>query len=152
MKGSMRLRPECPGRARRYSIVPEISIQYWFLLFTPPTNKLFVEIDSEENSWSSRIELLRRLLVVLFESVEEDWSLSSKSHTQRKKILLVQFQCTFFHSSEWCSVKNQQVLFFAVLLSPLIWLQRPSQPIVTPVLQVDLQELLCFCSLNHHII
>ena len=36
------------------------------------TNKEFVEIDSEENSGSSRIELLRRLLVVLlFESVEE---------------------------------------------------------------------------------
>ena len=46
------------------------------------TNKVLMEIDSEENPWSSRIELLRRLLVVLFESVEEDWLLSSKSRTQ----------------------------------------------------------------------
>ena len=37
-----------------------------------PTNIVLVEIDSEDNSLSSRIELLRRLLVVLFESVEED--------------------------------------------------------------------------------
>ena len=35
-----------------------------------PTNEVSVEIDS-----FSRIELLRRLLVVLFESVEEDWLL-----------------------------------------------------------------------------
>ena len=49
------------------------------------TNKVLVEIDSEENSSSSRIELLRRLLVVLFESVEEDGLLSSKSRTQRER-------------------------------------------------------------------
>ena len=36
------------------------------------TSVVLVEIDSEDNSLSSRIELLRRLLVVLFESVEED--------------------------------------------------------------------------------
>ena len=36
------------------------------------TNEEFVEIDPEDNSLSSRIELLRLLLVVLFESVEED--------------------------------------------------------------------------------
>ena len=36
------------------------------------TSTEFVEIDSEENSCASRIELLRLLLVVLFESVEED--------------------------------------------------------------------------------
>ena len=37
-----------------------------------PTNKVFVEIDSEENSSSSRIELLRRLLDVLIENDEEN--------------------------------------------------------------------------------
>ena len=36
-------------------------------------SKLFVEIDCEDNSLSSRIELLRRLLFVLFESVEGKW-------------------------------------------------------------------------------
>ena len=58
-------------------------------------NKGFVEIDSEDNSLSSSIELLRRLLVVLFESVEEDGLLSSKSRTQREKNLVVHYQITF---------------------------------------------------------
>ena len=92
------------------------------------TNVILVEIDFDDNSWSCRIELLRRFLVVLFESVEEDWLLSSKSRTQREKNLLVQYQSTFFHSSEWCSV-NQQVLFFVVLLLSLIWLQHPSHSV-----------------------
>ena len=35
-EGSIRLRPEWPWRARRYTIVPEESVQYWNLLFTPP--------------------------------------------------------------------------------------------------------------------
>ena len=65
-----------------------------------PTNIVLVEIDSEDNSLSSRIELLRLLLVVLSESVEEDGLHSSKSLTQREKNHLVQYQSTFFHSSE----------------------------------------------------
>ena len=36
------------------------------------TNKKLVKIDSEDETLFSRIELLRRLLVVLFENVEED--------------------------------------------------------------------------------
>ena len=59
-----------------------------------------MEIDSEDNSFSFRSELLRLLLVVLFKNVEEDSLLSSKSRTQREKNLLVQYQSTFFHSSE----------------------------------------------------
>ena len=49
------------------------------------TNKEFVEIDSEDSSKFSRIELLRHLLVVLFENVEEDGLLSSKPRTQRER-------------------------------------------------------------------
>ena len=49
------------------------------------TNKELVEIDSEDGSWFSRIELLRHLLVVLSENVEEDGLLSSKSRTQRER-------------------------------------------------------------------
>ena len=45
-------------------------------------------------------------------------------------------------------VNNQQVLFFAVLLLPLIGMQNPSPSVVTLVLQEDLQELLCCCNLN----
>ena len=37
---------------------------------------------------------------------------------------------------------------FVVLHLPLIWLPNSSHSIVTFVLQVDLQELLCCCSLN----
>ena len=65
------------------------------------TNKVSVDIDSEDNSQLSRIELLRLLLVVLFESVEADGLLSSKSRTHRERtFFLVQYQPTFFHSSE----------------------------------------------------
>ena len=46
---------------------------------------------------------------------------------------------SFFLSSEGCSVNNQQVFFFAVLLLPLISMQNPSLSVVTLVLQADLQ-------------
>ena len=49
------------------------------------TNREFVEIDSEDNSKFSRIELLRFLLVLPFENVEEDGSLSSRPRTQRER-------------------------------------------------------------------
>ena len=75
------------------------------------TSAVRVEIDSEENSLSSRIELLRRLLVVLFESVEEDLiTFFEISYAEREKNLLVQYQSTFFHSLEWCSVNHQVLL------------------------------------------
>ena len=32
---SIRLRPECPWRAPRFTIIPEPSVQYWYLLFAP---------------------------------------------------------------------------------------------------------------------
>ena len=74
------------------------------------THKVLVEIDSEDNSSLSRTELLH-LLLVLFESVEEDGLLSSKSRTQREKNFMVQYQSTFFQSLEQCSV-NQKVSLF----------------------------------------
>ena len=40
-------------------------------------------------------------------------------------------------------MNNQQVLFFAVLLLPLIGMQNPSPSVVTLVLQADLEEFLC---------
>ena len=45
-------------------------------------------------------------------------------------------------------MKSQQVLFFVVLLLPLIGMRNPSPSVVTLVLQADLQELLCRCCLN----
>ena len=44
-----------------------------------------VEIDSEDSSLFSRIELLRLLLAVLSESVEEDGLLSSKPRTAERE-------------------------------------------------------------------
>ena len=35
-EGSIRLRPECPWRARKKRIIPETSVQYWYLHFAPP--------------------------------------------------------------------------------------------------------------------
>ena len=53
---------------------------------------------------------------------------------------------SFIHwnSARWFS--SFSLLWF--LLLPWIWLQKPSQSIVTLVLHVDLQELLCCCNLN----
>ena len=42
------------------------------------TNAVPVRIDFEDEIYFSRIELLRRLLVVLFESVEEDCPTSDR--------------------------------------------------------------------------
>ena len=67
---------------------------------------------------------------------------------RRENNFPVQYQSTFFRSSEWCSVNNQQVLSFVVLLLPLIWLQNPSHSVVTLILQVDLQDFLCCYCLN----
>ena len=39
-------------------------------------------------------------------------------------------------------MKSQQVLFFVVLLLPLIGLQNLSNPVVMHVLRADLQEIL----------
>ena len=45
-------------------------------------------------------------------------------------------------------MKSQQVLFFVVLLLPLIGMQNLLHPVVTLVLRADLQELLCRCCSN----
>ena len=81
-------------------------------------------------------------------SVGKDGLLSSKSRTQEEKNFLVQYQSTSFHSSKWCTVYNQQILSFVVLLLPSIGLQNPSPSVVTLVLQADLQEFLCRCDSN----
>ena len=45
-------------------------------------------------------------------------------------------------------MKSQQVLFFVVLLLPLIGIQNLSHPVATHVLRADLQEFLCRCCSN----
>ena len=63
-----------------------------------------------------------RLLVaaVLFDCVEEDWSLSSMLRVQREMVLMAQSQSIFFHVLVWQLV-YQQFLSFMVLILPLIW-------------------------------
>ena len=151
----MRLRPECPwehgGKESFLKYQSNTDIFFLILLLLPSklsndhlTNKKFVN-DFEDKIWFSKIELLHLLPAVLFDCVEEDWSLSSRLRTQREMVLMVQHQSAFFHSLEWSVI--QQFLSFVVLLLPLIWLQWLSHSIVF-VLQVDLQELLCCCNLN----
>ena len=47
--GSTRLRPEWPWRARRHTIIPEESVQYWYIfLFPPPTTMIFFHLSSDQ--------------------------------------------------------------------------------------------------------
>ena len=67
---------------------------------------------------------------------------------ERERVIPGSISIQFFHLSEWCSVNNQQVLFFAVLLLPLIGMQNPSHSVVTLVLRADLLEFLFHCCSN----
>ena len=135
-------------------------MQYWYLLYTPPPAAkacLPTIIRPINCLWKLILKKILYLpelncsvvfsLYCLRVSKKIDYFLRNLVRRERR-FLLVQYQSTSFLSLEWYSVNNHQVLFFVVLLSPLIWLQRPSQLIVTLVLQVDLQELLRCCSLN----
>ena len=109
------------------------------------TNEQIVEMDSEDFPSFSRNEPLHHLLDVLSENDEEDESLSSTHRIRRENVSLV--QCQSNSSFQWglFLVKSQQVLFFVVLLLPLIGLQNLSHPVVTFVLRADLQEFLFHC-------
>ena len=90
-------------------------------------------MDSEDFLLFSRNEPLHPLLDVLAENVEENELLSSKRRTQRENVSLVQYQSNSFFPWERFLVKSQQVLFFLVLLLPLIGMQNLSHPVVTHV-------------------
>ena len=111
-------------------------------------NVVLVEIGSEDNSLSSRIELLRRLLVVLFETVEEDWLLFTKSRTQRER-RISWFNInplSFIHRNDARYIIKFSSLWFCFCL----WsgCKIFHNQLVTLVLQLDLQELLCCCGSN----
>ena len=105
-------------------------------------------MDFEDFLLFSRNEPLRLLLDALVANDEEDKLLSSMPRTRRENVSLVQYQSNSFGSSEWFQMKSQQVLFFVVLLSPLIGMQNLSHPNVTHVLQADPQDLLFHCCSN----
>ena len=102
---------------------------------------------SDDFLYFSRNEPLHPLFDALADD-EEDGLLSSKLRTQRENVSLVQYQSNSFCPWEQFLVNSQQVLFFVVLLLPLIGMQNPSHSVATFVLQADLQELLCRCCSN----
>ena len=126
-------------------------IFFLFLLLLPSmlsidrqTNEEFVRTDSEDfililQKWtapsSSRCTWWewRRRWITFFET----------SYAERENVSVVQYQSKSFCLSERFQMKSQQVLFFVVLLLPLIDMQNLSHPVVTHVLRADLQELLC---------
>ena len=65
------------------------------------------------------------------------WSISSIVHNRRANIPLVQHRSTFFSQQELFLGKSRQVLFFVVLLWPLIGMQNPSHPISTHILRAE---------------
>ena len=112
------------GIAPRISkiIVPETSVQYWHLLFTPPPAAKDVFHRSSHQwkvcgNWlwrfsffySPKNEPLRPLLILLFENdEEEDRLLSSKFRTQRERMSPVQYRSNSFFQWERFLVKSQQ--------------------------------------------
>ena len=79
---------------------------------------------------------------------EEETSLSSIPRNRRKNISLVQCQPNSFFQWWLFLVKSQQVLFFVVLLPPLIGMQNLSHPVLTHILRADLLESLILCCSN----
>ena len=82
------------------------------------------------------------LLDVLDFHDEEDESISSKCQNRRVNVSQVQYRSNSFFPWERFLMMSQQVLFFVVLLLPLIGLQNLSHPVVMHVLRADLQEIL----------
>ena len=69
----MRLRPECPWRARRYTIVLEESVQYWNLfLFPPPPAKHAFQRLSDQ--WGQYKKYFWRFSLIL-----QNWTAPSSS-------------------------------------------------------------------------
>ena len=81
-------------------------------------------MDSEDFSLFSRNEPLHLLLDVLAVNDEEDELLSSIPRIRRENISLVQYQSNSSFQWERFLVKSQQVLFFVVLLLPLLGMQN----------------------------
>ena len=112
------------------------------------TNEQIVWMDSEDFLSLSRNEPLHLLLDALVVNDEEDMLLSSILHNRRKNISLVQCQSNSFFQWERFLVKSWQVLFFVVLLLPLIGMQNLLHPVLTHILRADLLEFLFHCCSN----
>ena len=128
-------------------------IFFYFLLLLPnmlstdrQTNEEIVGIDSEDFPSFSRNELLHLLLDALVVNDEEDLLHSSIRHNRRKNISLVQCQSNSFSQWELFMEKSRQVLFFVVLLWPLIGMQNLLHSGLTHILRADRLEFMFHCS------
>ena len=74
--GSIRLRPEWPWRARSYKIVPDESVQHWYLfLLPPPPAMLFFHFLSDQ--WWQYKKYFWRLSLILQNAIAPSSSLGS---------------------------------------------------------------------------
>ena len=93
----------------------------------------------------SRNEPLHLLLDALVVNDKEDRLLSSIPHNRRENISLIQYRSSSFFQWERFLVKSQQVLFFVVLLWPLIGMQNHSHLISTHILRTALLRFPARC-------
>ena len=70
--GSIILHLECPWRARRYTSVPEESVQYWYLCLFPPPAMLFFHLLSDQ--WGQYRKYFWRFSLIL-----QNWTAPSSS-------------------------------------------------------------------------
>ena len=138
--GSIRVRPEWPWRARRYKIILEQSVQYWYLfLFLLPCFSSTCRQTNEDNTGNvsedyllfSRILLLHHLLDVLVFHDAEDWSIFFDTGQSESQNSLVQHRSKFYSLLEKSLRMSWQNLVFVFLLWPLIGFQNHLHSIAT---------------------
>ena len=112
------------------------------------TNESIVGIDSEDFPSFSRNEPLLLLLDALVVNDEENMLLSSIPRIRRENISLVQYRSNSFSQWGLFLVKSRQVLFFVVLLMPVIGMQNLLHSVLTHILRADLREFLFQCCSN----
>ena len=93
---SIRLYPECPWRARMCTIVPEESVQYWYLfLFPPPPSILFFHLLSDH--WGQHCKYFQK---ILFSSSELNCPIIFSMHLLSMTKKMNQF-LRYFIIGEW---------------------------------------------------
>ena len=106
--GSIRLRPEWPWRARRYKIVLDESVQYWYLfLFPPPPAMLFFHLSSDQ--WGQHGKCFWRLSLILQNSTAPSLSRGTCFPWRRRWINI--FDMSWSESEYSLGSTSVQVLF-----------------------------------------
>ena len=97
---------------------------------------------------SPEMQPLRLLLDALALNDEEDKLLSSIPSCSVREYFTGSISIQFLLFMEQFLMKSQQVLFFVVLLLPLIGMQNPLHSVLTHILRADLREFLFRCCSN----